>query len=140
MNPREAFNYFLGGVFGEEALFLHEGHHAHNDITLKVHHSLRRGRSSFFVKNLEQRLLRLREKFRERPRDFGNILLKTRNLAQSRWEGWYSELVAYDFLSLVSAVTTEIVVPSRLTMASFIPSRTESSFDGELPLLENVCF
>lgn len=128
----QAYQDLLDRVFGAGAVIAEGVEDASNFITGAVRHCATNGRYRFFVEQLEQRLHRLNQLFRTDP-SRNEVLGKIARLSLERnFAGTLAELAAYDFFGCLTQIEAERTVPRERTVASLVPDRHASSFDGEL--------
>lgn len=133
MTPKAAYQTFLDSIFGPGVVPLAAGDDEKTVVTGAVKHHFAAGRFGFFAGQLEARLGRLNAAFPGGP-SRAELLTKARNLAEAKnVRGAWCELAAYDFFTGFGPVEAEIQVPAAETLASLVPGRQGSSFDGRLP-------
>jgi hypothetical protein len=140
MTRMQSFQNFIDSIFGAGKIALEVISELTNNVVGAVARYESDGEYAVFVDNLRERLTRLNTKFSGDESKIQNVYDKVRNLVTNNWEGYYCELAAYDFFSIFTEIEMEISVPSSETMASNLPKRVGSSFDGLLSEYNNIKF
>jgi hypothetical protein len=140
MSSKQEYQKMLDRVFGHGQVTAEGADDESNFVTGALSHFSTSRTFGFFAEQLERRLHRLNSAFARDP-SRREVLGKIARLSLERnFDGRLAELAAYDYFSHFTQVEVERTVGVERTLASYLPNRKASSFDGELVELKGVHF